>query len=58
LTFSADSLVFDLANSQQDISERSSMKPIQIAGFSNPADVVNVVDSPAVDAPAASEAVI
>lgn len=34
------------------------MKPIQIAGFSNPADVVNVVDSPAVGAPAASEAVI
>jgi acyl dehydratase len=34
------------------------MKPIQIAGFSNPADVVNVVDSLAVGAPAASEAVI
>src|ERR1700751_4380080 len=34
------------------------MKPIQIAGFSNPADGGNVVDSPAVGAPAASEAVI
>jgi acyl dehydratase len=34
------------------------MKPIQIAGFSNPADGGNVVDSLAVGATAASEAVI